>query len=641
MIRRISTKWVLSVLVAVVGPFVGFAWFVNVKVSDRMSGDVVRYHLLSMVADLSERVDEEIEERREDVALAARVPTVAWLIEGLAESDGIFKDSVEALFDELGVFDYVLAIDRDGRVGGANTAYPDGRPVPDRILNHLREQDYSEQPWFQRTLAEGADSIDFHRVDLSELAPSEEGADPREEGGWYVGWAHRIDGYDPGVEPKGVLMALLNWEHIQSVLSTYGVRQLAEEGMDHPVGEDIYESSYSWLWKSDSDTIIAHKNRDLYGQRVTELEGGRLSYLVDAAREGQWGMYPDYEFSGVTKKAAFKHCLGPEAGGFGWVVGVGVDDVDIYAPVRELSNWLFTTSGLILSLAIIISLFFAHRTTRPIRDLEAHTRRVGHGDLEARLEVRSRDELGQLARSFNRMVSELKENREQLVEAEKDAAWREMARQVAHEIKNPLTPISLSAGLLKRARDEKSPEFDAILDRTIEMIQRQVGNMQEVVKDFYTFAGEHRDPRRVNLSAVLEEVLSLSVAWASERGIRLQSPGAMPEAFVHADPDELQRAVLNLVSNAIEAMPDGGELHARIEVQGEEVVMELRDTGVGIQPDQQSRLFEPYFTTRSSGTGLGLAIVRRIVEDLGGTVSLENAPTGKGAIARVVLPRVE
>ena len=80
MIRRISTKWVLSVLVAVVGPFVGFAWFVNVKVSDRMSGDVVRYHLLSMVADLSERVDEEIEERREDVALAARVPTVAWLI---------------------------------------------------------------------------------------------------------------------------------------------------------------------------------------------------------------------------------------------------------------------------------------------------------------------------------------------------------------------------------------------------------------------------------------------------------------------------------------------------------------------------------------------------------------------------------
>lgn len=645
MIRRISTKWVLAVLAAVVVPFVGFAWFVNVKVSDRMAGDVVRYHLLSMAADLAERIDEEIEERRIDSAIIARVHFVSWIVEDVLSGSEIsaFETVVRSHFDDhvtlRGAYDHVIAMTVEGHVVMTNSVYPDGTPVPDELTekpgNLWESRGMRTEPWFRRVLEEGEAALDFHRIEFSGLDLDGSAASP---GGYYVGFARRIDKTNaPGA--AGVLLTLMSWDAIQSMVDSYGVRHL-EGDRRATVGTDIYESSYAWLWGQDASTIIAHPDRGLYGREVTEIYGGRLKPMARAARSARWGMYPDYEFRGADKKAAFAHCKPPGEGGFGWVVGVGVDDEDIYAPVQELSNWLFTTSAVILGLAVLFTFWIAHRTTRPIRDLEQHTRRVGQGDLEARIDVRSRDELGQLAASFNRMTAELKDLQEQLVKAEKEAAWREMARQVAHEIKNPLTPISLSAGLLERSWHEKSPDFEAILGRTISMIQRQVDNMREVARDFYAFAGEHKDPRPVPLGLLLEHVLDLNAAWAEERGVslRLEEVG---DVHVRADPDELQRALLNLVTNAVDAMPDGGELRVTVRETEDEVVIELRDTGTGIDSEVADMLFQPYFTTRSSGTGLGLAIVRRVVEDLGGRVELFDAPDGPGAVARVTLPRGE
>ena len=636
MIRRISTKWVLAVLAAVIVPFVGLAWLVNTKVSDRMAGDVVRYHLLRMATELANRIDDEIEERRKDVAFLATVPLVSWFVAGPDNDAGVFGYQVEGLIDSMvrqsGVYDYVMVIDRNGRVVRTNTIRADGTPLPSTVIGHLEDQKYSQTRWFQDALEKGAATIDFHRVQASVSDES--------YSGWYVGFVHRIalqpDQLEKNVQ-VGVILALMNWEHIQSHVSNFGRRRPTPEG-EGSVGEDIYASSYAWMWASDADTIIAHPD-EIYGTRVSTLEGGALKPLIAAARAADGGMYPEYEFKGVAKKAAFQHCRGPDQGGFGWVVGVGVDVDDIYAPVRELSRWLYTSSAVALALAVLLTVTVAHRTTRPIRELEQLTRRVGQGDLDARIDVRSNDELGQLASSFNRMTAELKENREKLVRAEKEKAWREMARQVAHEIKNPLTPISLSVGLLRRSRDEQSPEFDKILDRTIDLIQRQVENMRDVARDFYAFAGEHKDLRPVSASDILDDVLTLNEALAEERGVRLRRDPSADGELVRADADELQRALLNLVSNAIEAMPDGGDLHTRVSVEGEQVVIEIRDTGTGLSAEASQRLFEPYFTTRSSGTGLGLAIVRRIIEDMGGSVSLENSSTGRGAVARVVLPR--
>ena len=207
----------------------------------------------------------------------------------------------------------------------------------------------------------------------------------------------------------------------------------------------------------------------------------------------------------------------------------------------------------------MVTFVVARRTTQPVQDLEAFTRRVASGDLDAQVPVHGHDELSDLARSFNRMTLRLKENSEQLVKAEKDAAWREMARQVAHEIKNPLTPIQLWASLLKRAHDDQSPEFENILEKTIDVVQKQVRTMRDIAKDFYRFAGEHRDPMPVPVDEVLAEVLTLNSAWASEEGVEMTRTGedvgdSGDGLTVLADPDELRRALVNLLSNAMEAL---------------------------------------------------------------------------------------
>ncbi len=405
---------------------------------------------------------------------------------------------------------------------------------------------------------------------------------------------------------------------------------------------DLYRSSYAWLWMSDADTIIAHMDPDLYTRKVSEppIE---LPQLVAAAREKDWGMYPSYSFRGLAKTAAFKRCAGAAKGGFGWVLGVGVDDQDIYAMVHDLHRLLIAATLFALSVVVAGTVLVARRTTQPIRALKEQTERIAAGDLDARVDVRTRDELGDLAQSFNHMTRELSESRRRLVKAEKDAAWREMARQVAHEIKNPLTPISLSVDLLKRARDEKSPQFDTIFDRTVDLVQRQVDGMRRIASDFSAFAGTHKtDPSAFDARTVLEEILDLNSAWASELGVTIERSLASAEVFV--DRGELRRVLINLVSNSLEAMSGGGTLSAALRVvpgarveDVRKVEIAIRDTGVGISTEIRKRLFEPYFTTRTGGTGLGLAIARRLVEEMAGEIEILPGPDGQGTLARVVL----
>jgi nitrogen fixation/metabolism regulation signal transduction histidine kinase len=404
---------------------------------------------------------------------------------------------------------------------------------------------------------------------------------------------------------------------------------------------------------SDADTIIGHQDPELYTKRVSEppIE---LPQLVAAARERDWGMYPGYTFRDLEKTAAFKRCAGPDAGGFGWVLGVGVDDRDIYEMVTELHRLLVAATLFALGVVVAGTVLVARRTTRPILLLKEQTERIAKGDLEARVDVSSRDELGDLAQSFNHMTVELSESRRRLVKAEKDSAWREMARQVAHEIKNPLTPISLSVDLLKRARDEKSAQFDAIFDRTVDLVQRQVEGMRRIASDFSAFAGAHKtDPAVVDAGVVLEEVLDLNSAWAGESGISVER--SIESAHVFVDRGELRRVLINLVSNALEAMSRGGVLTAGVRripdpggdghvpeggkvPGGGKVEIVVCDTGVGISTEVRQRLFEPYFTTRTGGTGLGLAIARRLVDLMAGSIEILPNPEGQGTVARVVLP---
>jgi nitrogen fixation/metabolism regulation signal transduction histidine kinase len=213
-----------------------------------------------------------------------------------------------------------------------------------------------------------------------------------------------------------------------------------------------------------------------------------------------------------------------------------------------------------------------------------------------------------------------------------------MARQVAHDIKNPLTPIQLSAELLQRAKRERHPDFDALFDRTIELVLRQVEHLRETASDFHALTGvQQAKLERVEIGPLVGDVLELESAWARALGVKIERSGE--GGAVRADPALLRRVLINLVSNALEAMPQGGVLSVRTASKDSEVEIEIEDSGIGIPDDVRPRLFEPYFTTRSTGTGLGLAIAKRVVESLGGSISLGSAPGGNGTLARVRLPR--
>lgn len=652
MIRRISTKWVLTVLAIVVLPFLGFFLYVDSFVTRRFADDVVRYHLMSHAAELSERLDRLVDERQKDVKLLSKDFTARMSLAGDREEDlELFGPQLLPLLNTVvqspGSAEFVLAINRAGRVQVTSTIDPGGTPLDGWTLDRLETREWHLEPWFEEALSRGAAHIDVFE---SGLIPPER--DVPVEARYHFGFAHVVEAIpDDGGEgdgvaaPVGVIVSLLPWSLVQAEIETYGIRR-RRDSRTELASEDIYASSYAWIWASDADTILAHDRRELYGRRVSEPPIG-LPHMVEAARSGRWGMYPDYEFDGIAKRAAFRHGKSIDENGFGWVIGVGVNVRDIVGPIDEITLTLAQASGAILLLAVLATIIVARRTTRPIQELEAYTTRIAAtGDLDTQVPVHGSDELSDLARSFNRMTRQLKENRVQLVKAEKDAAWREMARQVAHEIKNPLTPIQLSVQLLKRAHEDGSPEFPAILDRTTDVVHRQVNNMRDIAKDFYRFAGEHREPVAVDAGEILDEQIELHAAWAETEGLELQRVGGAegPAPIVLADPDELRRAILNLVSNAIEAC-SGAEgasrITGRVEVLAPRrtVRITIEDDGPGLSPEAADRLFEPYFTTRSSGTGLGLAIVRRIVEDLGGTVHLENRrDANRGARAAIELP---
>jgi nitrogen fixation/metabolism regulation signal transduction histidine kinase len=275
---------------------------------------------------------------------------------------------------------------------------------------------------------------------------------------------------------------------------------------------------------------------------------------------------------------------------------------------------------------------------RPVRELVAATGSVARGDLAVRVPAGGGPELGELASSFNQMAAELAAGRERLRLAEREKAWAEMARQVAHEIKNPLTPMRMVAQLLLRARHERDPRADEIAERLARTVQQQTEALERIASDFQQFAGApRRELQEVPLDSFLGDVRAV-VADLFEAGrlrldLQLQAPGAR----VLVDRRELQRVFVNLLQNAAQAAPAGVVVQVGSSVEDSRGVVRVADDGPGIPEAARARLFEPYFTTRTAGTGLGLAICRRIVEAHGGVIRLES--TGPGGTAfRIELP---
>ena len=304
----------------------------------------------------------------------------------------------------------------------------------------------------------------------------------------------------------------------------------------------------------------------------------------------------------------------------------------------EIRSAALIASSAGLLLAIALSSIAAVRVTKPVVELAHAAREVASGNLNAQVTAHTNDELGVLADSFNRMTRDLIDHRERLVQAERVAAWRELARRLAHELKNPLFPLQLTVENLLRSREQSPQEFEETFRESASTLLSEIANLKNIINRFSDFS-KMPPPhlQSVPLGDLISGVVKVYQPQLQKLNIECRSEFTAEVGSITADPDLLHRALSNLVLNAIDAMPDGGTLKLRTSNASDSARIEVSDTGTGLTPEECARLFTPYYTSKAHGTGLGLAIVQSIVSDHGGRISVNSQP-GQGTTFIIELP---
>jgi nitrogen fixation/metabolism regulation signal transduction histidine kinase len=310
--------------------------------------------------------------------------------------------------------------------------------------------------------------------------------------------------------------------------------------------------------------------------------------------------------------------------------------VEAQQHIREIAYGV-ATAGILLS--IVLSLWIAARVSRPIEELARAAEDVAGGNWEAQVPEHGRDELSVLAKSFNHMTTQLASQRDRLIQTERVAAWRELARRLAHELKNPLFPLQLTVENLVRARALSPEEFDEVFHESTRTLGMEIANLKTIIGRFSDFSKMPRPQlERVDVKQVVERVRSLYGSGLHNGApIHFKVELADEPMPIDADPELLHRALSNLVLNAKDAMPDGGTLTLAARPSGDRVEIRVSDTGQGLTPEECERLFTPYYTTKQHGTGLGLAIVQSVIADHNGKIAVESK-AGEGAAFIITLP---
>ena len=307
--------------------------------------------------------------------------------------------------------------------------------------------------------------------------------------------------------------------------------------------------------------------------------------------------------------------------------------------------------GLTILLAVGVGTFAARDVARRVVALERATQRVAEGDLSVRVPESGDDELGALARAFNRMLTEVETSRGRIEYLQRISAWQEMARRLAHEIKNPLTPIQLAVQDIHRRYDGDNKDYKALLDTALEVVEDEVGTLRRLVSEFSDFARLPRaDLEPADLSEFLQELSERPLLADEERRSDVGPPSEEPvrvdfelpkePAPASIDRQMFRRVLINLVRNAAQAISQAkrpGRVLVRLSRDGDVWNLDVEDDGPGIPPELRAAVFDPYVTTKTDGTGLGLAIVKKIVVEHRGTVSATESSLG-GARLRVRLP---
>ena len=368
--------------------------------------------------------------------------------------------------------------------------------------------------------------------------------------------------------------------------------------------------------ETDAETLSIDAERDLGARflaRVSSVTGGEARLERDASECG-----PVRAEMPVSS---------------GTVLCVPVAAADLRQVRRDLLGAFAGTAAAALVAALLLGLLLAGRISRPIRALTERAESISERHKAPLTLLPEKDETERLTVAFDRMLDGLAASEEKRVAAERVAAWEEMARRLAHEVKNPLSPIRLAVENLRKTRGRAPQEFDRAFDEETGTILEEVGSLSRLVDEFSQFARlpspvlQDCDPRVVAAGA-----LALYQGRIEREGVRVTVDDREAPGRFRADPEQLGRALRNVLQNALDALDGSAERSLAVSVrrEGERVVFRVRDSGPGFPPDVLKRAFEPYVTTRRErgGTGLGLAIAQRIVTEHGGTIAADNPPGG-------------
>jgi two-component system, NtrC family, nitrogen regulation sensor histidine kinase NtrY len=311
-----------------------------------------------------------------------------------------------------------------------------------------------------------------------------------------------------------------------------------------------------------------------------------------------------------------------------------------------LQRQIWKTAALValgaLLVGLLVSWWVSRRITRPVEELANGAREVASGRWDTQIDVKGSDEIGQLADAFNNMTRTLAAQKEKLVQTERVAAWRELARRLAHELRNPLFPLQITVENLQRARQLGPEQFQEVFSEATATLKAELANLNSIVGRFSDFS-KMPIPQysRINVNELLRDAVRLFEPQFAAVG----KPHITTEYFlsetlpeIDADHDLLYRAFQNLVLNALDAMPAGGTVALRSVNADTAVQIEVSDTGKGLTPEECSRLFTPYYTTKTLGTGLGLAIVQSVISDHHGTISV-SSEEDRGTTFHIELPK--
>ena len=394
------------------------------------------------------------------------------------------------------------------------------------------------------------------------------------------------------------------------------------------------------LYRASSATFAA---QDVIGPAGAVENADKLAPLIAQIRNSRNELTQVVDWTGNAADSESFHAipLKSESGSLLGVLLVGSSRRGAVELQRHIGAFALIVGGAAILLAILLSGWVAARVTRPIENLAQAARDVSAGNWNTQVEVRTRDELGALAESFNTMTRQLTEQRDRLVQSERVAAWRELARRLAHELKNPLFPLQITVENLVRSRQADPALFDEVFRESTATLLAEVANLKAIIGRFSDFSKMPQPQlQKVDVNDIVRQVLSLHSAQFQAEGrpktdVQVELEDGM--RTIDADPDLLHRALSNLVLNAMDAMPEGGRLLLRTRMLPDRVRIEVSDTGSGLTKEECERLFTPYYTTKRHGTGLGLAIVQSVVSDHHGSISVDSEPE-KGTTFRIDLP---